>query len=87
MGLVHDQNEVVETGEVIEVRLPEEFGEAPDLAGIGSADVELRDVEDVDDDVVALEQVEHLRLLLEVLAGDDRRRLHGELRNALEDVL
>ena len=91
--LVHEEDQVVELRQVLEVALADVLGKPLDAGGLVAADlaVDLRDVEDVDvDGVVA----EHRLLLagadataaLVVVAGDDFRRVRGELGNALKDV-
>jgi hypothetical protein len=86
--LVHDEDEIVEAGEVLEVALADALGEPLDARGLAAPDlgIHLRDVEDVD-----VDRAEELRLsgptaTLVVLARYDLRGVAGKLAEALEDV-
>ena len=83
--LVHEEHEVVEVGQVVEVALADVLRETLDARRLAAADlaVDLRDVEDVD--AARRELVEERRVV--VVAGDDLRRLRREFGDAAEDVL
>ena len=80
--LVHQQHEVVETGQVVEVALADVLGQPLDPRRPAAAHlaVDLRDVEDVDP--AGRELVQQRRVV--VVARDHLRRLGGELGDALE---
>jgi hypothetical protein len=90
--LVHQQYQVRQTSQVIEVAVAQHFLHPLDARLLAAAylGVDLRDVEDVDTYVVG----EAYRLivycctgLVVVVAGDDQRRLLRELGNPFEHVL
>ena len=86
--LVHDQHEVGQPGQILEVTLADVFREPLDARRFSAAHfgVDLRDVEDVH---LAAEQLveQRARHRLVVVARDDLRGIRGELRDALEDIL
>jgi len=99
--LVHQEHEVGELGQVLEVALPDVLGQALDARGAAAAHlgVDLGDVEDVDVDWAAAAGAHDVELapgaadvadaaaLLVVVARDEQGRLGGELRETGEHVL
>ena len=86
--LVHQQHEVGQGGEVVEIALADVFRQALDARGLAAAHLgaDLGDVEDVDAHA-APQVAEHGGAFLVVVAGDDDRVGEGELGDALEHVL
>ena len=88
--LVHQQDEIRQAGQVLEVTLADVFLQAFDARRIAPTHlrIDLRDVEDVDDRRLAAEQVgaANAPAFLVVLRVDDQRWLMREGLDAFEDV-
>ena len=96
MRLVHQEHEVIELGQILEVALADVLAEALDPRSLVAAHlaIDLRYVENVDVDRARVEHpaldaviVAHADTALVVVAGDDLGRVRGELGDTLEDVL
>ena len=88
MGLVHEQHEIGERGEVVEVALADVLRKSLDTRSLAAAyfGIDLRDVEDIH--LAADELVEQRpRAALVVVARDDFGGVRGEFGDALEHVL
>ncbi len=87
MRLVHDEHQVFQSGQVIEIALADVFRQALDAWGFAAPHlgVDLGDIEDVH---LAPDQLveESAGSGFVVVAGDDLRRVGGKLGNALEHV-
>ncbi|OPY77479.1 MAG: hypothetical protein A4E70_02589 [Syntrophus sp. PtaU1.Bin005] len=84
---VHEQHQVRQARQVIEIALADIFGKALDAGRFPAAHlgVDLGDVEDVD--LAAQQGVEERdRRTFVIVAGDDRRGVRGKFRDALEHV-
>ena len=82
--LVHHQDEIGQSGQIVEIGLPDILVHPFDLALVL---VDLVHVEDVDDDIAA-EQVgaSNAAPFLPAIAGHDAGRVPGEVRNAPEHI-
>src|SRR5207245_1364967 len=91
VGLVHDEDEVIQRREVFEVALADVLEEPLDPRYLAASHlgVDLRDVENVHVDTGLTEETlpADATAGLVVVAGDDLRRLARELGEALQDVL
>ena len=86
MGFIHEQDQVVQIGQVVEIGIAQIFGKPFDAAEafpLGLR-VDLGDVEDVDLDLGVKNGL--LRSVLIILAGDDARSYGRKLADAVEDV-
>ena len=86
MRLVHDQHEIVESGEIVEIALADLLPETTDAGRAPSAHlgVYFRDVEDVDRRREQLPATGYLAFV--VVAGRDDRWRNRELRYTLQHV-
>ncbi len=84
MRLVHQQHQVRQAGEIVEIAFADGLAQGADTALVL---VDLVDVEDVDDRFAA-EQVgpAHAPPFLPCVAGDDDRRRLSELRDAAKHI-
>jgi hypothetical protein len=88
MGFVHQQHQIGQPGQVVKIALPDVFRQPLDARAAATTHfrVDLGNVEDVYPH--AAEQRPAARVMLVVVvAGDDRRRVDGEFRDAPEHVL
>ncbi len=86
--LVHQQHQVGQAGQMVEVAVAQHLAHALDarLPAAPHFRVDLADVEDVDAHLTQQAAAGRVALVV-VVAGDHHRRVGGELGDALEDVL
>ena len=86
MGFVHEDDEIIEVGEVVKVAFADVFGQTFDAWAFAASDfgVDFGDVEDVDFAVV--ESFESGGGFFVVVASDDFGGVDGEFGDAFEDV-
>ena len=91
MRLVHQEHQVVQLGEVFEIAFANVLAEPLDARAPAAPDlrVDLADIEDVDVDADFPKQVglPHAPAAFVVVAGDNLRRVVGELGDALKNIL
>jgi len=95
MALVHQHDQVFQSGEIIEVALADVLAQPLDAGGTPAPHlaVDLRDVEDVDVDIVAPVHAGELIVapnaapVLIGVAGHHERWMHGKFADPLEDIL
>src|SRR5947207_3304444 len=86
MRFVHDENEIVEAGQIVEIALPDLLSETTNTGRASPAHlgIDLRDVEDVDCRREKLPAARDLALV--VFSGGDDWRRDRELSNALQHI-
>ena len=99
MRLVHEQDQVRQARQIIEIALADILGEPLDARRFAAPHfgVDLGDIEDVDVDAILpnysgkshlpSRRLPHSHPALIGVAGDDRRRVSGELGDPLEHIL
>lgn len=92
MGLIHEQDKILKTSQILKVALTDVLGKALDPRGFPTANfrVDLRDIEDVDMHFLAESRQGRMAGCdagLVVVSRNDRGRLRGKFSNTGKDIL
>ena len=90
MGLIHQQDQIIQFREVLKIALAYIFAQALYARRLSPAHfgIDFRDVEDIDMDRAGIKQIpgSHPAACLIIIAGDDLWRIRGKCGNALKHV-